>query len=210
MQNLFLTSSIQTVAKDVAKRLDKSVKKFLFIITASEVETGDKEWLRLDRQGVVDAGYNVEDYSISGKTLAQIVGKLAEVDGVVMAGGNTFYLLQELQQTKSMNLFRKFVSDGKVYIGSSAGSIVAGPDIYPVRRLDKISRAPKLKGYKGLTLTDVVIFPHWGSDHFQDAYLRQRMHDNYNLDHKLVLLTDNQYLIVDGKNLQFVDVEKDE
>jgi dipeptidase E len=126
-----------------------------------------------------------------------------------MAGGNTFFLLQQLQITKSVNTLKSFIVKGGIYIGSSAGSIVAGPDIWPVRRLDTLAKAKKINGYKGIGLVDFVIFPHWGSDAFKDGYLRKRMNDNYNLDHKLMLLTDNQYVIANGKNLQIIDVNKD-
>lgn len=207
--NVFLASSLQTVAKDLTKHLDKSVKKFLFITTASEVEKGDKKWLKFDRNSMTDLGYDLEDYTITGESSNEIAKKLKKVDGIVMAGGNTFFLLQQMQLSKSLKLFARFVKNGGIYIGSSAGSIVAGPDIWPVRRFDVLSKAKKIKGYKGIGLTDIVIFPHWGSDYFKDGHLRKRMADNYNLDHKIILLNDNQYLIVNDKNLQFIDVKKD-
>lgn len=209
MKNIFLTSSLQTVAKDLSKHLDKKVKKFLFITTASEAEEGSLEWLDLDRSSMAELVFELEDYTVTGKNEDEVQQKLAEVDGIIMAGGNTFYLLQELQKSKSIEIIKKFVADGGIYIGSSAGSIVAGPDIWPVKRLDVVEKAPEIKGYKGIGLTDIVAFCHWGSDYFKDAYLRERMHDNYNTDHKIILLTDNQYLIIDNKNFKLIDIKKD-
>ncbi len=206
--NLFLTSSLATVAKDLSSKLDKSVDKFLFIITASEVKEKDLNWRDDDRKSLTKLGYKLEDYSVTDKTDDEIKNKLAEVDGIIMEGGNTFYLLQQIQLSKSAVVFREFVENGGVYIGSSAGSIVAGPDIYPVRRLDNIKDTPKIKGYKGLGLTDIVILPHWGSPYFKSRYMT-RWQQNYNLEHKIIPLTDNQYLVFEKENYKIVDVKKD-
>ena len=39
---------------------------------------------------------------------------------------------------------KTLVSKGKIYIGTSAGSIVAGPDIYPVYYIDAAKVAKNL------------------------------------------------------------------
>ncbi len=210
MANLFLKSSLKTVARDLAKHhLNKEVERFLFVLTASETEEGSEWWLQLERDSMTELGYELEDYTVTGKQKEEVARKLDEVDGVVMAGGNTFFLLQEIQLSASAELLRQFVKNGGVYIGSSAGSIVAGPDIYPVKCLDVVEKAPRIAGYEGLALVDFVAFCHWGSDYFRDAYLRERMYDNYNLDHKIILLTDNQYMVVEKQYYRVVDVEKD-
>lgn len=206
--NVFLTSSLQNVAKDLSSHLDKSVKKFLFIITASEIKEKDLSWRDDDRKSMTKLGYKLEDYSVTDKSSGEIKEKLSEVDGIIMEGGNTFYLLQQIQLSRSAEIIRKFVENGGVYIGSSAGSIIAGPDIYPVRRLDNLKDAPRIKGNKGLCLTDIVILPHWGSPHFKSRYMT-RWQQNYNLDHKIIPLTDNQYLVFNGENYKITDVKKD-
>lgn len=109
MANIFLTSSLQTVAKDLAKHINKDVKKFLFITTASEVEEAvgeesakpksEPEWLRFDREAMINLGYDAEDYTVTGKTNEEVSNKLAEVDGIIMAGGNTFYLLEKVYES---------------------------------------------------------------------------------------------------------------
>ena len=209
MANIFLTSSLQTVAKHLAKHIDKSAKKFLFITTASETEEGAKEWLALDRDSMTDLGYELEDFTVTGKTKEQIADKLDEADGLVMAGGNTIYLLQQLQQTNSVELFRQFALNGKCYIGSSAGSLVAGPDVYAAREDKEMAEAPKIQGFDGLKLTDIVIQPHWGSDSFKDAYLNEIMAHSYTPEYKMILLPDNQYVIVDDGATQIIDITKE-
>jgi dipeptidase E len=92
-------------------------------------------------------------------------------------------------------LIKSFVDQGLIYCGSSAGSIVAGPDISLAQGLDDSSLAPELKDHIGLGLVDVVIFPHWGSEHFHNRY-QKVMQSGYKTGLKIVLLTDDQYLLV--------------
>ena len=171
MPNIFLTSSLGLVAADLAKHIDKDVKKFLFITTASENDTDDKWWQTADRKAMTDLGYTLEDYTVTGKAADEVAEKLAEFDGIIMEGGNTFYLLQQIQQSKSAKIIKKFIENGKCYIGSSAGSMVAGPDIYASREEAELAEAPLIDGFEGLGITDICIQPHWGSDHFRETYL---------------------------------------
>lgn len=82
-----------------------------------------------------------------------------------------------------------------IYIGSSAGSLVAGPDVRISWSLDDPALSPELKNEKGIGMTDVVVFPHWGSDHFKKEY-ELTMKDCYTKGYKIVLLNDDQYLWV--------------
>ncbi len=208
MKKIFLTSSGKFVAKDVAERIGKKGLKLLFVITASEPKKdNDLSWQDKDRNALVEAGFDVEDYTFTGKTKVDIENKLDQIDVLYVSGGNVFYLLQQIQQTGCADVIRNFVNKGKIYIGTSAGSIVAGPDIYPTYNLDRVEKAPKLKGYVGLGLVDVVVLPHWGSEHFKDRYLNQRLEHTYNMDNKIILLTDKQYLLVENDFYKIVEVD---
>lgn len=207
MTKIFLTSSVHLVAKDIAKKLGGAKnKKLLYIYTAGEKKLGEL-WQRTDRQALVKAGFKVFDYTVTGKTAAMIKKDIQKVDVIYFGGGNTFYLLQQLQLTKSINIFRDAVKAGKIYIGTSAGSIVAGPDIYPSYRLDNVKQAPRIKGYKGLSIVDFVVFPHWGSEHFRSRYLNQRLAFNYHTKNKFILLNDYQYMQVEGDWYRMVEIK---
>lgn len=198
MKRLFLTSSVNFVAGDIVKKLGSEVrgKNLVFINTAAEPEEGDKQWLIDDRQSLVDAGFKVTDYTFTDKSKEQVRQDLQKFDVIFVSGGNTFYLLEKIQQSGAAEIIRNFVDNGKVYIGSSAGTVIAGPDIYPSYNLDDASKAAGIKGYEGLGLTDIVVLPHWGSEYFRELYLNKRLEHAYTVKHKIILLTDYQYVEV--------------
>lgn len=207
---IFLTSSVSSVANDIGHRLGAQTKKLslLFISTASEVEEGDLGWQETDFNALKSAGFDVEKYTVTGKTKKEVQKKLESVDVIYVGGGNTFYLLQQLRASGAHEIIPKLVSSGKIYIGSSAGSLVAGPNIEPSRNLDNVKKAPYLKSFNGMNLVDVVVLPHWGSDAFRELYLNQRLAHAYKLQNKIILLTDNQYIQTNGDGLFEIVAEK--
>lgn len=208
MKRLFLTSAVIFVADHIVRNIGTKGQKLLFVTTASEVETGDLWWLRDDRKGLVDAGFEVTDYTISEKSKDEIVSALHGIDAICFSGGNTFYLLQQIQQSGCADVLSDVVEKGMIYIGTSAGSVIAGPDTYPVYPMDDVRKAPKLSGYKGLGLVDFVVFPHWGSEDFRESYIKKGIPHAYTTNHKIILLTNNQYVRVEGEMYMIEEVKK--
>lgn len=138
MKKLFLASNAGAVASDIARHLQATRLKLLFITTPAGGEDGDKKWLEDDRSALVKAGFVVSDYTITGKTSREVKRDLADFDAIFVSGGNTFYALEKIQHSGCAKIIREYVDRGKIYIGSSAGSVLAGPDIYPTYYLDAI------------------------------------------------------------------------
>lgn len=208
MKKLFLTSTVNRVAKHIAAQLDLSThNKMAFIATAAETETGEKIWLAEDHQSLVEAGFDIFDYTLTGKNEAQLRADLAEVNYLYLSGGNTYYLLEKAQQSGFIEVVRDLVlNQNVVYISTSAGSIIAGPDTEPAKRLDKLEVAPDLKGFAGFNLVNFCVLPHWGSNTFRQLYLETRLEHAYKKDQvPLVLLTDTQYIKVVDNSVEFIE-----
>lgn len=200
MNNIYLTSSVESVAKNIAGEVLPKYKRLAFIVTASEIEE-DLEWRDKDRNALIEAGFDLTDYTITGKNAEEIQAFLSDFDGFVMEGGNTFYLLRKIQESNCAGILRDLVKEGKLFIGSSAGSIVAGPNIYPTYCKEEAEKVPELTNYEGLGLIDLVIQPHWGSEIFKDSYLNDTMQKAYTRDYKMILLCDSQYIVIEENNL---------
>ena len=206
---LFLTSSVHAVAYDIAKRVNLSkANRLVFINTATEPkgEREDLEWLMNDRQALVNAGFTVIDYTITGKSKNELEKDLNNFDYVYMSGGNTAYLLEQSQRSGFISVIKDFVkSKNKVYIGTSAGSIIAGPRL-PDYFSDEDADLQDANGYGFVNFT---LLPHWGSEDFREKYLGKRLKIVYKKDQvPLLLLTDDQYVHVKDGYIQIVEVNK--
>lgn len=205
---IFLCSSISHVAHDIPRHLNTPAKKMrmLFVDTAPEVEKGDKSWLRADRKSLVDAGFQVENYTLTGKTKAEVKKKVESVDIIYVSGGATLYLLEKIKRTGFDKVVRAQVKKGIPYIGSSAGALVTSPNLSSIKNWFSWDKGEGLKDYNGIGLVNFIPMPHWGSSFFKKSYLDSGLAGAYNTNYCLVLLTDYQYIRVEGPKHQIFEV----
>ena len=210
MNQLFLTSIAANVISSIVKDLSQPVKnlKLAFISTAAEVEEGALEWLQADKTALTAAGFNVFEYTLTGKKLLDFESDLKDTDVILVAGGNTFYLLEKIKQSGFSTFIKTFLEKGGIYIGSSAGSVVVGPDIWPIHHLDDRKKALHLDNYNGLNLVDFIVLPHWGNQRYKKAYMQDSIEELYNLDQNCIYLRDNQYIVVNEGSYTIKTVQK--
>jgi dipeptidase E len=82
---------------------------------------------------------------------------IEEAEAVFVGGGNTFRLLKALYDGNLLAVIRQTIRKGKPYLGSSAGSIVAGPTIKTTKDMP-IVQPPS---FDALGLIDFQISPHY-------------------------------------------------
>jgi len=211
MKKLFLASEINVVSKHIAKKLDKPISNYrgVFISTAGEPETGSKQWMKDNKQGLIDIGLNVFDYTITGKKPKDIEKDLKDVNWIHVNGGNTFYLLLQARKSGFDKFIKKAVEKDIIYTGSSAGSIITSPNIEIARILERKSYEKELKTFEGFNLVDFIILPHWGSSGFKSGYRLKRLKTAYKPKNKIILLNDNQYIYVENDMYKIIDTRLD-
>jgi dipeptidase E len=167
MKKIFLVSSFSDVANIFASvTSDFNGKTVTFIPTASVVEKVAFH-VHSGRKSLEKLGLIVDELEISTATSDEIKNKLKNNDFIYVAGGNTFYLLQELKRTGADKIIVEEVNSGKLYIGESAGAMVASPDVEYAQKMDSIKEAPFLKDYSSLGLVDFYTVPHYKSVPFK-------------------------------------------
>lgn len=137
-----------------------------FIRTASRPCT-DIGWLEAERAILVDAGFQVADVHELNASTRSIVERS---DAVFLGGGNTFVLLDELRKSHFDDLLIRMHRAGKTLIGESAGALVLGPTIEPIRFIDEPERAPELSDFAGLGLFPFFTAVHFGRSEYLDQY----------------------------------------
>ena len=159
-----------------------------------------------DLTGLCNQGYQVDRWSITGKTNDEIEAKLDEYNIIYMCGGNTLYLLQKLQQTGSFDLIKEKVLAGKPYIGTSAGCIVACTKV-PAYLED--AGHIELEDYTGFEFCDFIFVPHWGQEDFKNIYLNGRIQTAYNENEPpFLLMSDFHYAVVEEGAVTVVNTRK--
>lgn len=82
---------------------------------------------------------------------------IKEADAVFVGGGNTFRLLKGLYDWDLRDIIRHGVTNGKPYVGSSAGSIVACPSLKTTKDMPIVHP----RSFDALGLVDFQISPHY-------------------------------------------------
>jgi dipeptidase E len=131
---LLLTSSGVTndvISKNLFEMLGKKPEEttLAFIPTASNVEMGDKDWLIENLISLKELNFkeiSIVDISAVGRDIWE--PQLREADVLFFEGGNTFHLMEWVERSGLAELLPEFLKT-KVYIGSSAGSMITGPNL---------------------------------------------------------------------------------
>ena len=202
-----LTSNSYSVTKSWIKEfgIKPSDMKVAFIDTAAEVYDKDEaDWLNADREALVKVGFSVIDYTLSGKTKENLQEDLSKFDVFFVSGGNSFYLLEKALKSGFVSLIKENYFSEKIYVGSSAGSVLLSNDIDIIKFLDNPDKA-NLETTKAIGILNFVILPHWGNDHFKLKY-RKLLNVAYEKAIGGITLADNEYLTYFSNQLKLVKV----
>ena len=203
LKNMILTSSLYESIELVKKFLDKNTesKKILFIPTAANVEEY-KKYMHLTQKAFEDFGYEVENFDVSIFSEEIAKEKLSEAKIVFISGGNTFYLLQELKRKNLTSYLKERIENGLLYIGESAGSVIAAPDIEYASIVDDKTLATELDDYAGLNLVDFYIVPHFEEEPFVES--SRNTVELYKDKLDLKLINNKEAILVENNNFTII------
>ena len=134
-------------------------KKAIFIPTAGD-PYDNKDFIEADKIALKKYGLDVVEMDVKNKNEKEIHEMIDEADIVLVAGGDTFYLMEKLKESGADKIIKEFVVRGGIYIGSSAGSIICCPTIEGAEEFDDPNLAPKLDNFDGMGIFGDVIIPH--------------------------------------------------
>jgi dipeptidase E len=109
--------------------IPKDKIKIGHITTAYKVSRNNLDFFKKVSETIKENGYAMEDFDIEGKTKEEIKDFFKNKNVVHIEGGNTFYLLKAIRDTGFADILKELLNEGRVYIGTSAGSYVMCPTI---------------------------------------------------------------------------------
>lgn len=206
MRKLFLASSFSEVASLFPKFAGEEIKgkRITFIPTASLVEEV-RFYVDDDRKAFEELGIIVEELEITAASPDKILEVLNRNDYIFVSGGNIFYLLQELRRKGADILITEQIRAGKLYIGTSAGSVILCPDIEFVKEMDYSHAAPELQSFTGLNIVDFYILPHYLDFPFEET--TQNVVKKYGKKLDLRPISNKQVITIAGNRIEILENE---
>ena len=200
MKKIFLSSSFKDVA-NIFEQFEENLngKSVTFIPTASIVEKV-VFYVKSGKKALEKMGLIVDELEVSSASNEEIVNKLTKNDYIYITGGNTFFLLQELKRSGADKIIIEQVNAGKVYIGESAGSMVASPNIEYAAAMDSMKKAPNLENLDSLKLTDFYTVPHHTNAPFKKAV--EKVKEQYGTILTLYPISNKEAVLVNGGEIK--------
>jgi len=202
---LLLTSGGLT-NKSIEKALFDLVGKkpedtsLVFIPTASNVETEDKDWFINDLINIRKQNFksvHITDISAVSEKIWR--PQMEEADILFFEGGNTYHLMRWINKSGLIKILPTLLKT-KIYVGLSAGSMVTNPDL--ALRLSQIIYGDDMEEepMDGLNYVDFYFLPHLNSPHFPNRMEEKIKEAAKTLPKKIYALDDQSALkVVDGK-----------
>jgi dipeptidase E len=134
-------------------------------------------------------------FDLAGKSHDETFAALGRSDVTFVCGGNTFHLLHHMKESGFFDEIGRRVSEGLVYVGSSAGSVAATPDISYASSVDDPSKGGH-HGNAGLGFIDRPVLPHM--DHPAFSQYVRALADGFEADGAAYYgLNDDEAVLVD-------------
>ncbi|CAE8733920.1 unnamed protein product [Polarella glacialis] len=161
-----------------------------------------KREFNLGKVEIIDVEY------VKGEELKNAIAKLGRVDVIYAEMGNTYNLRHHLRESGGDKLIHDAMDAGAIYVGSSAGSIVAGRTIQMAFWKDWDDRTaegtirvnwedPELA--RGLDLGGGrSFFPHANGQYGRKAWQDEQAKKHGHTDHEVIKLADGEGFVIDG------------
>lgn len=193
---LFLTSTglenINVSSYFETSFLPKEPKDLSFLVISIQDSEQDAFYLDKTLTEIKNTGaINIDVFKLGNEKFTTD----KEYDVVFVCGGNTFDYLDRVRKTGLDKFIVDFTKkENSVYVGVSAGSILAGPDISIAG--DEDSNDIGLTDLRGLCLTDFIVYPHYRKE-LKTQLDEFKKRNGY----PIIELEDNQAVILNYSNI---------
>ncbi|HSE29810.1 MAG TPA: Type 1 glutamine amidotransferase-like domain-containing protein [Candidatus Saccharimonadales bacterium] len=198
---LLLTSggiTTQKIADELNKLVGQGGKKVAFVPTAANAEPNGP-WFLEQVDNLRKFGFDQIDFVDPSAAENDWRSRLNKSDIIFVSGGNTFHLLKQTRDSGFGEWLKQNI-DRKIYVGSSAGSILATPSIAAASVDHGDRNIPGLKDLTGLNLVDFELSPHTPTE-VSDKGNREYA---ATIANKLYGINDQSAILVSGNKIKVV------
>ena len=174
--------------------ISKFEMKIGYITTASKVAR-DKTFLEKVKNAMRENNILFEEIDIEGKSKDEILNFFKNKNIIHVEGGNTFYLLRAIRESGFAEVLKELLSEGKIYIGTSAGAYIMCPSIEVANWNETGRDRFGLTDFSALNYVPFVLKVHYKNE--AGDLIKEKMKT---LKYPLRILRDGQGILVeDGK-----------
>lgn len=184
--------------KDIFGKPFNEIQLTIIPTAANTYAVDNRPWFDNELNAFKKLRFNIKILEIENKNKEEIKEELKNTDAVFVTGGNTYYLLYHAKESGLFSLLKEMVNTGVIYIGSSAGSVLAGLNVDIARRFDN-SSIVDLENYEGLAFTQSLILPHFDKKEATEE-LKETVKEWEDKGYRITSLRNDQALIIDGEN----------
>lgn len=180
--------SKKTILNNLSKPVDQC--KLLFIPNEKatyETIHSEKYFLRMQEFGFARDNISVFDYYNEQQFIN------LDLDVIYISGGNTFATLRRIKDCGFDKEIIRYVRSGVLYIGGSAGALIAAQSVAHIAAFDPIPDG--MTDFKGLGLFDGILLCHYTKE-------RKTLYDKLKSEgkYKVFALRDEDSLVVTSTN----------
>jgi len=182
---------LELLAKPVAQA------KIIFVPTAARSEE-ELKYVKESKQELFELGFLEENIKIVTLDGPVTYSEVEDFDAIYICGGNTFYLMKKIRETGFGEIIKKMTALNRVYLGVSAGSIIAGSDISIADPFDENDSG--IADFSGIGLAKIVVSPHYATG-------EEKIISNFEnqLGITVTRITDNQAILINDSGMTVIE-----
>jgi dipeptidase E len=181
--------------------------KVAIINEAYAVEKGSKRWV-LDNLNSVANNFSgeIDIVNLLALPIEEVKNRISAKDVIFVIGGDTDYLMSVYEKTGFDKLLPKLL-ETKVYVGSSAGSMVLGRRVSSEAYHKIYGERNDFGTTEYMGLVNLAIKPHMNSPHFPNNRAEILEEVANGMDFPVYGLKDDSAIVVDGDEQTFIGSE---
>lgn len=146
--------------------------------------------------------YNFDKFEMAKSSLELSKLDLNNYSALFIGGGNTYKLLSELKENDNINKIKKYLLDGGIVYGGSAGAIIFGKDIDGCKLMDEKNDV----NTEGLNfINNYSLLCHFNNNNLK---LNKKYLTTYSIKNKLLFLPEEDVLVISDNSIKIIGSHK--
>lgn len=175
-----------------------------YITTATKAVRTHQQFFADIKTKLKSEGYKFEEIDIESKSKENLLEFFKDKNIIQIEGGNTFYLIKAIRETGFAEILNDLLKQGKIYIGTSAGSYIMCPSITMAQLNSTNMPWSDVADLTALNYVPFVLKAHYKDESKDIVKAKQET-----LSYPLRILRDGEGILVEDSKYTFIGDNKE-